>query len=185
MTESSKPMSKPEAVTMTPEQFLRTEWAKPLFPNGYDPRVLYQKHPELELGQAIQCEFAEAYAQHVTASRDAELRELRAEVTVVKHENTILRDDVRELRERLQRRTFKGTERPERCPDCDSRCWISSGPDELTCYHCYLAELGDKAEARAERAEASIRLGAREELNLREAAAKLSALVARLGKETK
>ena len=113
----------------------------------------------------------------------AELRELRAEVTVVKHENGILRDDVRDLRER--RTTFKWTERPDRCPECDSTCWISSGPDKLTCYHCWQAELADKAEAQRDDLSKALKQIATHQGQISHTRAIARRALARLGKETK
>jgi len=48
---------------------------------------------------------------------------------------------------RAERKVYAWQKRPDRCPECDSECFITSGGMNLTCYHCFLSEQTEKAEA--------------------------------------
>ena len=48
---------------------------------------------------------------------------------------------------RAERKVYAWQKRPDRCPECDSECFITSGGMNLTCYHCFLSEQIEKAEA--------------------------------------
>jgi len=48
---------------------------------------------------------------------------------------------------RAERKVYAWEKRPDRCPECDSECFITSGGMNLTCYHCFLSEQTEKAEA--------------------------------------